>query len=242
MKLDFKAMWTACWEACFSARSSAGSSARVAGPVAIAALVVMAMLADWTAPVSAAPRASAHGSFDAGRLNDVRVDDLRGATAMALSGTAEVAFSPNEGSLALVLKAIDSAHSEIRILAYSFTSAPVTRALILAAKRGVSVSVVADEKDNTVEDRSGKARAALLALVQAGVKVRLTRAFAIHHDKVIVVDQQTVETGSFNFSDAAARRNSENVLVLWRNPAVAMAYLDHFERNRRQATTFQPQY
>ena len=218
MKLDFKAIWSTCWGACLAARSPAGTSARVAAPVAIAALILMAMLTDWTAPVSAAP------------------------TAVALSGTAEVAFSPDEGSLALVLKAIDSARSEIRILAYSFTSAPVTRALILAAKRGVSVSVVADEKDNTVEDRSGKARAALLALVQAGVKVRLTRAFAIQHDKVIVVDQQTVETGSFNFSDAAARRNSENVLVLWRNPAVAMAYLDHFERNRRQATTFQPQY
>ena len=218
MKLDFKAIWSTCWGACLAARSPAGTSARVAAPVAIAALILMAMLTDWTAPVSAAP------------------------TAVALSGTAEVAFSPDEGSLALVLKAIDSARTEIRILAYSFTSAPVTRALILAAKRGVSVSVVADEKANTVEDRSGKARAALSALVQAGVEVRLTRAFAIHHDKVIVIDQQTVQTGSFNFSDAAAHRNSENVLVLWRNPAVANVYLDHFERNRRLATVFQPQY
>ena len=148
MKLDFKAMWTACCGACLSARSSAGSSAGVAGAVAIAALVVVAVLADWTVPVSAAPGANAHGSFDADRMNDVRMDgvrmdglriddarvaDVRGATAMALSGTAEVAFSPNEGSLALVLKAIDSAHSEIRILAYSFSSAPVTRALSLAA-------------------------------------------------------------------------------------------------------------
>ena len=218
MKLDFRAIWSTCWGACLAARSPAGTSARVAAPVAIAALILMAMLTDWTAPVSAAP------------------------TAVALSGTAEVAFSPDEGSLALVLKAIDSARSEIRILAYSFTSAPVTRALILAAKRGVSVSVVADEKDNTVEDRSGKARAALSALVQAGVEVRLTRAFAIHHDKVIVIDQQTVQTGSFNFSYAAAHRNSENVLVLWRNPTVAMADLDYFERNRRLATVFQPQY
>ena len=114
--------------------------------------------------------------------------------------------------------------------------------VILAAKRGVSVSVVADDKANTVEDRSGKARAALLALVQAGVEVRLNRAFAIHHDKVIVVDQQTVEAGSFNFSDAAARRNSENVLVNWHNPKLAAVYLGHFERNYRQAREFQTQY
>jgi len=44
------------------------------------------------------------------------------------------------------------------------------------------------------------------------------RAYAIHHDKVIIADRQTVEQGSFNYSDAAAHRNSENVLVNWGNP------------------------
>ncbi|WP_240514432.1 phospholipase D-like domain-containing protein, partial [Enterobacter hormaechei] len=36
-------------------------------------------------------------------------------------------------------------------------------------------------------------------LVNAGVKVRLTDAYKIHHDKVIIIDRSTVETGSFNF-------------------------------------------
>src|SRR5689334_22361350 len=46
------------------------------------------------------------------------------------AGTIEVAFSPSEGSEHLVIKAIDSAKREIRILSYSFTSAPVTKALL----------------------------------------------------------------------------------------------------------------
>ncbi|WP_409033435.1 phospholipase D-like domain-containing protein, partial [Klebsiella pneumoniae] len=37
-------------------------------------------------------------------------------------------------------------------------------------------------------------------LVNAGVKVRLTDAYKIHHDKVIIIDRSTVETGSFNFT------------------------------------------
>lgn len=41
--------------------------------------------------------------------------------------------------------------------------------------------------------------------------------YAIHHDKVIVADRQTVEPGSFNYSHAAAHRSSENVLVNWSN-------------------------
>jgi phosphatidylserine/phosphatidylglycerophosphate/cardiolipin synthase-like enzyme len=88
------------------------------------------------------------------------------------AGTVEVAFSPNEGSEALVIKVIDSARTELRVLSYSFTSAPVTQALLRARHRGVDVKLVADQNNNTSEDRSGKARAALSSLLNAGADVR----------------------------------------------------------------------
>ena len=158
------------------------------------------------------------------------------------AGVVEVAFSPNEGSEALVNKVIDSAKSELRILSYSFTSARITEALIRARKRGVDVRLVADEKNNTDEDRSGKARAALSALRNAGADVRVISAYPIHHDKVIVADRETVELGSFNYSESAARRNSENVLVTWRNAKLAEVYLQHFERNYRQSAPYSGRY
>lgn len=158
------------------------------------------------------------------------------------TGTVEVAFSPDEGSEHLVLKVIGSARRDIRMLSYSFTSAPVARALLDAKKRGVDVKIVADQKNNTSEDRSGKARAALSLLTEAGADVRLISAYPIHHDKVLIVDGETVELGSFNYSDAAAHRNSENVLVNWRNPQLAKVYLEHFARNYRQAAPYQQQY
>jgi phosphatidylserine/phosphatidylglycerophosphate/cardiolipin synthase-like enzyme len=158
------------------------------------------------------------------------------------AGTIEVAFSPDEGGEALVVKVIDSAKSELRVLSYSFTSAPVTEALLRAKKRGVDVRLVADKKNNVTEDRSGKARAALAALATAGADVRTISIYPIHHDKVIVADRQTVELGSFNYSDAAAHKNSENVLVNWGNPKLADVYLQHFERNYRQAAKFEPGY
>jgi phosphatidylserine/phosphatidylglycerophosphate/cardiolipin synthase-like enzyme len=161
---------------------------------------------------------------------------------MPAAGTIEVAFSPNEGGEALVVKVIDSSKTELRVLSYSFTSAPVTAALLRARKRGVDVRLVADQKNNVTEDRSGKARAALSALATAGADVRTISIYPIHHDKVIVADRQTVELGSFNYSDAAARKNSENVLVNWGNPKLADVYLQHFERNYRQAVKFEPAY
>jgi phosphatidylserine/phosphatidylglycerophosphate/cardiolipin synthase-like enzyme len=157
-------------------------------------------------------------------------------------GKLEVAFSPNEGSEHLVIKAIDSATKELLMLSYSFTSAPVTEAMIRAVHRGVTVRMVADSKNNTSEDKSGKSRAALSALKNAGVDVRIISVYPIHHDKVAIIDRQTVELGSFNYSAAAAHKNSENVLVNWDNPELAVVYLKHFERNYRQSEAFSTQY
>lgn len=154
-------------------------------------------------------------------------------------GTMEVAFSPDGGGERIVIKVIDAAQSEIKVLAYSFTSAPITRALLAARKRGVAVTVVADEKSNLSEGGgSQKAVAALSALSSAGADVRTTSAWAIHHDKTLCVDKMHVQTGSFNFSASAETRNSENVLVNWNNPELAAIYLAHFERNHKQSRPF----
>ncbi len=168
--------------------------------------------------------------------------ELESTVVVPAAGSIEVGFSPRGGAEALVLRVIDSARSEVKVMSYSFTSSTVVAALLRAARRGVVVSLVADYKSNLSDDRSGKGRAALSALAEAGCDVRVISTYPIHHDKVLIVDRQTVELGSFNFSAAAARVNSENVLVNWNNPALAGVYLRHFERNWRQAEPFRPRY
>jgi phosphatidylserine/phosphatidylglycerophosphate/cardiolipin synthase-like enzyme len=49
------------------------------------------------------------------------------------------------------------------------------------------------------------------------------------HDKFMVVDGETLETGSFNHTAAAESRNAENVLVL-HDPPVAERYAAKWER------------
>ncbi len=86
-------------------------------------------------------------------------------------------------------------------MGYAFTSPEVARALIAAHRRGVAVGVVVDAKAN----QNGAGRAALNLLANAGVNVRTVNRYKILHDKVIVVDGVTTETGSFNFSRSAHR-------------------------------------
>lgn len=155
----------------------------------------------------------------------------------------DVAFSPEGGAEQLVLSAINAARSSIRLAAYSFTSAPVVQALIAAKRdRHVDVAVVIDYKSNFEEDRSGKGKAALNLLVNAGIPTRLISVYPIHHDKFIIVDGLHVETGSFNYSAAAAHSNSENVVVLWNRPDVAAAYLAHWTSRWNQGKPYTSSY
>lgn len=147
-----------------------------------------------------------------------------------VNATVEVGFSPSGSGESLVLRSIGSARQSIRLAAYSFTAAPVVRALIDAKKRGVDVAVVVDHKSNVSQDRSGKAVAALNLLVNAGIPTRTVLSYPIQHSKYAVIDALTVQTGSYNYSAAAARYNSENVLVIANNRQLALQYLDNWQR------------
>ncbi|TDY15678.1 phospholipase D-like protein [Paraburkholderia sp. BL6665CI2N2] len=157
------------------------------------------------------------------------------AACVAPDGPAiDTGFSPEGSAERLVLKAICTARHSVHLSAYSFTSPAIVQALIDAHRRGVDVAVVADRKSNLVEDRSGKGRIALDLLSGAGVGVRTIDVYPIHHDKFMVIDGESVETGSFNFTTSAARYNSENAVVMWHVPVVAQAYQQHWQSRFNQ--------
>ena len=149
---------------------------------------------------------------------------------LVTSPSIEVAFSPEAGAEALVVKVLASAQQTIRLAGYSFTSLAGVKGLVEAKRRGVDVKVLLDNRGN-------RGQASLLAMrmiTEANIPLKVISAYAIHHDKYIVVDGKHTETGSFNYSQAAARANSENVLVLWNNEVVAQRYLDHWESRWKQ--------
>lgn len=150
----------------------------------------------------------------------------------------DVGFSPEGSALQLVLRTIDDAQQSIRLMGYSFTSPEVARELVAAKRRGVDVMVVVDEKGN-----KGKASvAALNLLVNADIPVRTISRYKISHDKVIIVDNHTVESGSFNFTRSAAESNSENALVISGLPALAQTYMTHWQSRWDDGTDWHSTY
>lgn len=146
--------------------------------------------------------------------------------------TVEVAFSPQHGATDLVIKAIGEARKTIRVAAYSFTSRPIEEALKVAHGRGVDVRMVVDKSN---ED--GR-RNSVWHLAQAGIPVHVDFRYSIMHDKFVVIDDATVETGSFNFTAAAERRNAENVMVLRNAPAIARKYGAEWKRLWNESEEF----
>jgi hypothetical protein len=85
----------------------------------------------------------------------------------ARAASADVGLSPDGGAEQLDHHTISDACSSIRMMAYSFTFHTVVASLIAVHRRGVDVAVTVECRNNIEEDRSGRARAALNALVYA---------------------------------------------------------------------------
>lgn len=129
----------------------------------------------------------------------------------------EIYFSPRGGCTDAVVREIANAQSSILVQAYSFTSAPIAKALVDAKARGVEVAVILDESQRSEKYSSAD------FLLHAGITTLIDDRHAIAHNKVMIIDHRVVITGSFNFTKAAEESNAENLLVI-RDPGVADIY------------------
>lgn len=156
----------------------------------------------------------------------------------AVTPSAQVGFSPEGSARELVLSVINSSSKSIRMMAYSFTAPDIAKALVRAKERGVDVKIVVDEKGN----RGRSSIAAMNYIVNHNIPLRTNSTYAIMHDKLIVSDGETVETGSFNFTSSAERRNSENAAVIWNMPQFAKMYLDHWQSRWNEGSDYHSSY
>jgi phosphatidylserine/phosphatidylglycerophosphate/cardiolipin synthase-like enzyme len=150
----------------------------------------------------------------------------------------EVYFSPKGGCTEAVVKEIDAAKKTLLVQAYSFTSTPIAKALVDAHKRGVDIKVILDKSQRT--EKYGSAD----FVQHAGVPIWIDAKHAIAHNKIMILDGETVITGSFNFTTAAEEHNAENLLVI-RSPELATKYtanwkahLGHSEKYEGKTTGY----
>ena len=145
--------------------------------------------------------------------------------------TIEVHFSPKGGCTDAVVREIDAAKKMILVQAYSFTSAPIAKALVDAHKRGVDVRVILDKSQRSERYSSAD------FVAHAGIPTFIDAKHAIAHNKIMIIDGGTVLTGSFNFTRAAEEKNAENLLVI-RDRDLADKYHSNFDRHLEHSEAY----
>ena len=157
----------------------------------------------------------------------------------------KVFFSPDGGATRELVHLINSAQKSVEVQAYSFTSKPIIKALIHARERGVAVTIILDRSN--VERKNYRTHTyhrlispGLDAVYTAGIPTYIDDRYLIAHNKVMLIDDRMIITGSFNFSYAAAHFNAENMLVIKNIPSLISRYQKNFEFHEKTSQRYKP--
>jgi len=130
-------------------------------------------------------------------------------------------FSPKDEVMAKLTKYVQGAKKSIHSMIFTFTHDDLSSAMITRGKAGVQVQVV-------IENR-GASQGSLVDLYCAKLPVKTDgNKYTMHH-KVIIIDGETVITGSYNFTKSADNVNDDNILVI-HSAAVAALYEQEFKK------------
>ncbi len=130
-------------------------------------------------------------------------------------------FSPSDDCERIIMNYIDSAKSQIRISMYAFTSFPIANKLISVSKRVPDIIVFCD---NTQSSNNPEA---LGLLQQAHIKVRIKQSKVLEHNKIMMIDNRIILTGSYNWSKSA--KTQDNNLLVLKCPHLISAYQQEFQ-------------
>ncbi|MGQ9843453.1 MAG: phospholipase D-like domain-containing protein [Spirochaetota bacterium] len=134
-----------------------------------------------------------------------------------------VYFSPDDDIERIIMKLIEKAKQSIYFLAFSFTSDAIGEAMITKHKQGIAVKGVFEKRD--IKNVNSE----YIKLKVEGLDVLYDANINTMHHKVIIIDNEWVITGSYNFSKNAKKRNDENCIMI-RSPEIAKLYIQEFEK------------
>ena len=118
---------------------------------------------------------------------------------------------PRGHAITELRKNIRGAKRSIRIALFTFTHPGLVEEVIDAHNRGVKVTIVVDLHSGT-----GASSKTVEKLKKAGVPIFLSQGIQLLHHKFIYIDEQTLVTGSANWTKSAFYKNSDCILTLHR--------------------------
>lgn len=140
---------------------------------------------------------------------------------MFLSGKlVENYFCPEDSCQEVMLQHIEEAQESIYFMYFSFTDKMIAESILMKEKEGVFVSGIFEKT------QAGNSYSVFPFLENFSV---LDSNPANMHHKVMIIDNSTVITGSYNPSKNGDENNDENILII-HDEEISRFYLDEFSR------------
>ena len=115
-------------------------------------------------------------------------------------------FSPGDECRDAIVNLLNSAKQRVDICVFTISDDRITKAILAAYNRGVSVRVISDN------DKANDRGSDVYRLKEQGVPVCMDTSPHHMHHKFAVVDQRLIN-GSFNWTRSASDRNEENIVI-----------------------------
>ena len=132
-----------------------------------------------------------------------------------------------------VIRRINHARSRIQVQAYSFTSDEIADARRSTPRRKIKVEVIIDSEKGTSK------KSELDTLRKKGIDTWVDSKHEKAHSKIIIIDGETLITGSFNFTDQK-EDTADNLLVINNKPKLVASYLRNFEEHKQHSKNTDP--
>ncbi len=121
-----------------------------------------------------------------------------------------------------IINYINNAKKEILVVAYTLSSKKIINALNNIYKKGVKVKILLDGKN--IRNKLY----VLNKIMNLNIPIKINFNYNIMHNKFLVIDGKSVETGSYNYTFSANSLNAENIIYLNDMPNIANKYKREF--------------
>lgn len=117
-------------------------------------------------------------------------------------------FSPGDECLDAIITCIRSAYKCLDVCVFTIADDRITKELLYRHYGGLEIKIITD--NDKCYDRGSD----IEEMVEKGIKVKVDNTPYHMHHKFMVIDDQYLLTGSFNWTRSASERNHENLVIL----------------------------
>ena len=136
----------------------------------------------------------------------------------------ECYFFPNPSNEQRVVNMFRTCKKSLDLAIFTFTRDSIAQAVLEAYQRGVKVRCIGDDGNSKVKGSDVR----LLASI--GIPCKTDNNLRFHmHNKMAILDNSVVITGSFNWTSQAVNKNQDNILFI-EDKNIAQQYTDYYNK------------